>query len=146
MKKEKLTILSFLETIKLKTIMCWNLIGESSVLYRNYTSVVSTILITFAHGSRKNHTFKILMIKNYATDPTCFLYWCITICSAKIWQLKKKKKKGQNSAGYLMFICLSHTLYTLHFVYEHVILLRGERKKKACQSLNSWFLFRLSAV
>ena len=39
-----------------------------------------------------------------------------------------------------MFICLSHTLYTLHFVYEHVILLRGERKKKACQSLHSWFL------
>lgn len=29
-----------------------------------------------------------------------------------------------------MFICLSHTLYTLHFVYEHVILLRGVKKKK----------------
>lgn len=29
-----------------------------------------------------------------------------------------------------MIICLSHILYTLHFVYEHVTLLREERKEK----------------
>lgn len=29
-----------------------------------------------------------------------------------------------------MIICLSHILYTLHFVYEHVTILRKERKEK----------------